>query len=109
VTGWERNSYVNWIGRDLLEYNIAAGIMGGIAGILALTCFAYFVRELGNGQWKFKAISFTVSLLFGSGYASAPIGDKVLDETLWPWFVFGEGIIFLPIAIIFSLRYSFKW
>ena len=85
---------------------IAAAAAGLLAGTVALASFAYFVRELKDRKFPKAAPAFIVGLLFGSTIASAPIGKLVVGEAdVWPYYMIGEALVFLPGAIFVVYRY----
>jgi hypothetical protein len=80
----------------------AAGL---IAGIIALAYLAYFVRELKDRKLPRFAPAMMVGLLFGTTIAAGPIGQLVLHEDIWPYYLIGECLSFMPGATLVVYRY----
>jgi hypothetical protein len=79
-----------------------------MTGIVATTVFAYFARELLlNNRFLVRHGTAVIVLLFGTAGASAPVGSYVFNEQLWPWFLIGEGVFFIPYGIMTSIRFTF--
>lgn len=90
----------------MLVANVAAGVAGVMVGLVALAYLSYFVRGLWRGRvYKFPATA-VLGLLFGSAFSTAPIGHYLLEQSLWPWFIIGEGLAFVPGALYVVYRFA---
>jgi predicted exporter len=89
---------------------ISSGIVGAMLGLLALAWLAFFIRELRRGRRSMRVLlppaAMVGTTLLGGPIVSAPIGTFMFNETLWPYLVIGEGIIFLPGGIILVYLYT---
>lgn len=80
---------------------------GFLTGILGVSYFLFFTRELVEG--RINRISFVafIIILIGVPVASVPIGMLVFSLSIWPWVVLGEGLCFIPGC--FFVVYYFVW
>jgi len=85
---------------------LGAALAGVLAGIVALAYFAYFVRELKRRKLNYGAGSATLSILFGATLISAPVGRFALSQEIWPWFLVGEVLVFVPATLWVVYKYA---
>lgn len=85
---------------------LAALLAGMIIAVPAILLTAAVVRLLrqGHTQRAILALGELIAMLFGTPIAGTFIGARVTNDVLWPWFVTGEAVLFVPGGVLVAYR-----
>ena len=94
--------------RGASVYFVGALIVGTLIGVIALPIFSVFLKRLKEEN-KFRVIDLgeLLALLLGTTAASTQVGRLAITEILWPYYVVGVALVFIPGAVVISYRFVF--
>ena len=76
--------------------------------ILVLAAIGKGLREDKGLVWLSTASGQLIAILFGGPLAGTAIGNIVVGVALWPWFLVGEAVFFIPGAAFVAYRNLLK-